>query len=564
MMARWVLLLLCILSGFAKAGDLIDLQHQPLVLPGSTAFYYAETGQPISLDTAREAFRQGQFTPSSSPFLTFGIGASPHWIRIALLNSSADDLLRVLSIETTWLDHIELYLLQDDQLLTQTLMGDNFPFSQRPLNHRYFAQTLTLPSGTTELWMRVATPDPMLLPLYLGSYQVQQQRYEQDAYSYGVLYGVMLALLLYNLMLYTGIRHRQYLYYAIYVGLFVWLNLAYTGHGFRWLWPEAVTWQQWANPVLMILYGSSGLVFALSFLNIRNSAPRLYQAIQWLCITVILLLAVLLLIPQGRVAALYLAFSFILLGTLLMLLLGGVAWRAGNPASRYFLCASVIAALGGMITALSVWGLIPFSPAGYRAVDLGTMIEAVLLALALAEQFRRTQRQRLRAEAMARLDPLTGLNNRRAFAERVEPLWQSCVRYDRPMSLAIIDLDEFKKINDSFGHKAGDLALEMTAEALLQSIRGGDILARWGGEEFILFMPETTRDEAVRVAERLRTCIGTVQVREQDALISLSASIGVAARDEQIERLEQLICVADQCLYQAKMQGRNRVVLAHA
>ena len=226
MMARWVLLLLCILSGFAKAGDLIDLQHQPLVLPGSTAFYYAETGQPISLDTAREAFRQGLFTPSSSSFLTFGIGASPHWIRIALLNNSADDLSHVLSIETSWLDHIELYLLQDDQLLTQTLMGDSFPFSQRPLNHRYFTQALTLPSGTTELWMRVATPDPMLLPLYLGSDQVQQQRYEQDAYSYGMLYGVMLALLLYNLMLYTGIRHRQYLYYAIYVGLFVWLNLA--------------------------------------------------------------------------------------------------------------------------------------------------------------------------------------------------------------------------------------------------------------------------------------------------------------------------------------------------
>lgn len=558
-----VFLLLLLLSSFANAGS-IDLRQSAPVVLGSAAAYYAETHPPLTLDAALAAYQQGAFTQSSKSFLTFGIAAPPHWVHVELANHGPHSLDRVLSIETAWLDQIDLYLLHEGTLQAHYPMGDVYRFIDRPVNSRFFTLEHTFLPGTTQMLMRVESPDPMLIPMYLNSRESQQIRVELNAYSYGLLYGVMLALLLYNLMLYTGIRHRQYLLYAVYLLLFVLLNLAYTGHGFRWLWPESVSLQQWANPVLMILYAISGLVFALSFLNIRASAPKLYRNVQRLCILIIACLAVLVFMPQGRQLALYLAFTFILLGAVLMLLLGLVALRAGSPAARYFLSASVVAALGGMITALSVWGLIPYSLAGYRAVDLGTVIEAVLLALALAEQFRRSQRQRLRAEEMARLDPLTGLNNRRAFAERVEPLWQYCIRHERPMSLAIIDLDDFKKINDTFGHKAGDLALELTAVALTDSIRAGDVLARWGGEEFILFMPETSLDEASLVAERLRRCVAGVQVREQDALIELKASVGVAVRSGQMESLEQLIYLADQCLYTAKTQGRNQVVLSMA
>lgn len=226
--------------------------------------------------------------------------------------------------------------------------------------------------------------------------------------------------------------------------------------------------------------------------------------------------------------------------------------------------ASAVAALGGTTKALTVWGIIPYHLLGYRAVDVGTVIEAILLALALANQFRRNQRQRLRAEQMARLDPLTGLNNRRAFAEHAEPIWQKAVRHQRPFSVAIIDLDEFKRINDQFGHKVGDRALELTAKELCSSIRTGDVLARWGGEEFILLMPETDQQEAIRVAERLRMAIHRIRIQEKRADILLSGSIGVANRLEQMDQLEQLIHKADQCLFKAKAEGRNRVLVAQA
>ncbi|TVQ68430.1 MAG: GGDEF domain-containing protein [Oceanospirillales bacterium] len=560
MMYRGLLILLLFFCGCAQA-QVIQINNNTAVSVGLFAQFYAESSSRISVDSAISAYQQGAFTPSSQQVLTFGIGANPHWIAFELYNDRTDPIRRFLSIETAWLDQIDTYLIHDGQVISHRSMGDQYPFHFRPLNSRLFAIEQSVLPGNTLVLLRVESPDPLLLPIYLRDYDAHQHYLEFDAYSYGLLYGVMLALLFYNLMLYSGIKHRQYLYYAIYLFMFVLMNLSYTGHAFRWLWPDAVQLQQWANPLLMILYSVSGLIFAIAFLDIRKTAPKLATWINRFCIAIMAGLMIFYWLPNGQQLALYLSFSTILIFTILMLLLGIVALCAGNRAAYYFLVASAVAAIGGTVTALTVWGVIPYHLLGYRAVDIGTVIEAILLALALAAQFRRNQRQRLKAERMARLDPLTGLNNRRAFSERAEPFWQNALRHQRPISVAILDLDEFKLINDQFGHKVGDQALESTAEALTASIRAGDVLARWGGEEFIILMPETSLDEASKVSERLRLCIHQIHIREKGADIRLSASIGVATRLAHMENLEQLIYKADQCLFQAKAGGRNCVVV---
>ena len=165
---------------------------------------------------------------------------------------------------------------------------------------------------------------------------------------------------------------------------------------------------------------------------------------------------------------------------------------------------------------------------------------------------------KLLAEQMAQSDPLTGLHNRRGFTEQAATIWSTAVRNRRPLSLIMLDLDHFKDINDRFGHDAGDLALEQTARLLERTCRSGDVLARWGGEEFLLLLPETGLAEARALAERLRLEVQELALAARDHTIVLSASFGVIERSTQ-DQLEQLINQTDRLLYRAKHAGRNQV-----
>jgi diguanylate cyclase (GGDEF)-like protein len=187
------------------------------------------------------------------------------------------------------------------------------------------------------------------------------------------------------------------------------------------------------------------------------------------------------------------------------------------------------------------------------------LFDATLLALALGYQFRVGQEERLRAERLAQLDPLTGLNNRRAFYEKTSPLWSQAIRHGHDTSVMLLDIDRFKQINDVHGHAHGDDVLRATAVVLRESVREGDIVARWGGEEFIVFLPETGRQEAMALAERLRTAIAAQRVPCKTGEISATASFGIAQVESRHFTLDALIASADVCLYQAKQQGRNRV-----
>ncbi len=187
------------------------------------------------------------------------------------------------------------------------------------------------------------------------------------------------------------------------------------------------------------------------------------------------------------------------------------------------------------------------------------LADATLLALALAYQFHVLQEAKFRAEQLAQLDPLTGINNRRAFYDTTEPLWSTALRKERNVSVILMDIDMFKQINDTHGHAHGDKVLLAIAAMLMKLIRQGDVLARWGGEEFVVFLPETNIQEAVALAERLRAAIAGARIRHATGETAITASFGVAAKEVHHATLDALISLADDYLYQSKQQGRNRV-----
>jgi len=162
---------------------------------------------------------------------------------------------------------------------------------------------------------------------------------------------------------------------------------------------------------------------------------------------------------------------------------------------------------------------------------------------------------------LAVTDPLTGLHNRRYMETHLKALAEQSVAGGRPLTVVLADIDNFKAVNDTFGHDAGDRVLREFAGRLRRNTRSIDLACRMGGEEFVIIMPDTGLEGACQVAERLRECIAAEPFRANvDAQLTVTASVGVATLYGDQQSLEDLLKRADQALYVAKRGGRNRVV----
>lgn len=177
-----------------------------------------------------------------------------------------------------------------------------------------------------------------------------------------------------------------------------------------------------------------------------------------------------------------------------------------------------------------------------------------------------TDRKRTEAELrlLATTDPLTGLANRRHLIERAERELLRLQRFGSPFSLMTLDIDHFKRINDTYGHACGDHALCALAATCVGLLREIDMVGRMGGEEFTIVLPETVGDEAMLVADRIRRAIADIRCDSDTAaaVFGFKVSIGVAECSPEEARIEQPLARADRALYEAKAQGRNRVVRA--
>ena len=208
-----------------------------------------------------------------------------------------------------------------------------------------------------------------------------------------------------------------------------------------------------------------------------------------------------------------------------------------------------------------------------RAIDLGVndyvsrpIEQNELLARARTQVRRKRLNDRLRDQMKSTMelavrDPLTGLNNRRYFDSHVESLFNKAQVGRRPLSLIMVDIDHFKEVNDTHGHQVGDEVLRLFSERLTKSVRSKDLASRYGGEEFLIAMPDTDRELAVVVAERMRREIAENPfiVDNGSLQITITLSAGIAAIEDNGDGVEDLLKRADAALFDAKRGGRNQV-----
>ena len=335
----------------------------------------------------------------------------------------------------------------------------------------------------------------------------------------------MAASLIYAAIVWSEINHQP---------LLIWLAIIFVTSSFRLFLfqnykrsdPQGTDVLKWERPYLITLITSS-LAWGLGTVILTYNQSLLYQLI-----TYYILMGM-----AGAALGVYSSIRYMAITTIVCILL---------PATiRLFLHGSASTVLTGVATLLF-----------FASAIRGTKI----LARTLHQTFQLSNElsiARDTAERLARTDMLTSLYNRRAFKELCNQRIDYCQRHQHPVSLLLLDLDYFKKINDRFGHDAGDRALQQLAKILTDAIRSSDICGRIGGEEFAVLLSDTDLAEASLVAEKIKLTIEHTTIKTAETQFSITASIGVAAC---YDSLESLLRAADKAMYKAKQSGRNQVI----
>ncbi len=238
-------------------------------------------------------------------------------------------------------------------------------------------------------------------------------------------------------------------------------------------------------------------------------------------------------------------------------------WLKLNPDTRGIpiIMLTVKGSVSDKVTGLEA-GADDYLPKPFDEIELNARIYANLRTKALQDELKQKNLQLVemaeKAELQARTDPLTKLSNRRHFEDVLNDEFKRAARYNAPLACLMIDIDYFKKINDGYGHHTGDLVLREIAHIIKNAIREIDITARWGGEEFVVLLPQTEKEDALQSASRILEAIVTHKFTCLPDK-KITASIGIASLpDPSINTGEKLIDASDIAMYEAKRKGRNR------
>jgi len=336
------------------------------------------------------------------------------------------------------------------------------------------------------------------------------------------------------------------------------MNASYNGYTFMYLFSDYPIVQNWAQSISIYFFVLASLLFARSFLNLEKYHHTLFRVTTYLIYVIVAIFIFSALFGDYHYHVILSIISVMVISTYIFAI-ALFAWIKGNRSARFFLLGATSGLIGAFITALTVMSFIPYSYITYKANDFGMYIDVILLSLALADRMKMTQEQKLIAEKEARTDILTSLLNRRAYYQVKTAEYQRLVRYDRILSVIMFDIDNFKKVNDTYGHHAGDIALKSVSSIVKNLIRECDYAFRIGGDEFVLLLPETDEELAYNLAERMRSEIEHQTLKVHGHQFSVTVSFGISQFRQNDTDIEIVTKRADKALYQIKQSGKNGV-----
>ena len=530
-----------------------------------------------------------------------GFSRSAWWLRVQLHNASPQPLQALLDTDSALADYLDLALVRTDGHTEWTRTGDRRPFASRPLETRTVVLPVQLaPGEKVTLYLRQTSHDGLQEVLRPRLWQASAftSKLQQEALLFGVYFGTITAIFLYNLFLYVSARERSMGLYLLYVAAIFGWAFTFRGYALQYVWPQWPTFNNQALPLFASLcYCTIGL-FALDYLQLKRAAPRwIYRT----HCTLILLNSATLILPLFGFYSLAFATSLPVGGVTLVLvnLFCVHLWlRRDSRPARYFLLSFTLQAVGVALYYLRMLGWLQAGLVAEYSMQVGSFLQVLLLALGVADQMSTLKADKLKAEQQARAaqlalntqlsievkqrteelelanrrlgelaitDELTGAFNRRHFNQVFEAEFAAHRRLKTPFAFCMIDIDRFKQYNDQCGHQAGDEVLRQISQCLQEQLRRRkDCLFRLGGEEFaILLCVGQPPDQSLPFIEQLRQAIeqlGLPHPGNEAGVVTASFGLLTLDGDSHLERAGDAYARTDALLYQAKAAGRNCVM----
>ncbi|MBI5719753.1 MAG: GGDEF domain-containing protein [Burkholderiales bacterium] len=488
------------------------------------------------------------------------------WLRARLVVPGPEAARRVLEIDYPPLNRIDLYLLQDGQVVTHHVLGNHLRGSERPLASRTHAAPLTLAAGEHEVLLRVQTLSSMVVPITLRT-QASFTAYEARVQLVqGLLFGVALCMLMYSVLHWLNLRDNVFGYYALLlVGNMVFM-LAYFGIGPQWLWPQWPEISMQVAPLGVLLAVAAGAPFMHATLAVPEVSPLASRLMRTMGALAVLGLVANLggLIgyraTQTMVTVLGLAAAFAVVPV------AYVRARRGERVALVILGGWLVYFLGAVGAAGLLRGYIEPTFWTQHVYPFTTMIEMTawmaVLGLRVHSIHRDADRMQLEADAQRRLaetDALTGLLNRRGLQRPLEAALRGSGP-QRMTALYLLDLDGFKPVNDRYGHDVGDALLVAVGERLRAQLRGSDLVARLGGDEFVVLAAGLEDDGAALALGRklLAAFDKPFDAAGQRCEVGLTVGYAIAPLDG--DSGSDLLKRADAAMYAGKQAGKRRVI----
>lgn len=535
-----------------------------------------------------------RFVQSTRAAPNFSFTSSAYWFHLRVANQHALQRDWLLEAPYPLIDHYTFNVLENGQRVDTAEAGRAFAFKQRAIKNRNVIFPLTVsPGHVADVYIRVQTSSSLQLPLRVWTPQTFLAKDHEEQAIQGIYYGILLAMLVYNLLIFLSIREISYFNYVHFIGGSILFQVSLNGYAFEYLWPDSPRWSMTALPVLICFALVGMLNFSRSFLSMDTLMPRAAGLVRMLAYLMAACSIGSLVVPYAL--AIKVAVTSSLVAATIVFVCGGISLASGARQARYFMLAWTALLVGISLYALKTFGVVPNNLLTEYAMQIGSALEAVLLSFALAHRMtilkeeneriqqeathqleqRVAQRTQELDEALSQLsaanaalweknqlDGLTGVKNRRFFDEQLTAEIKRSSRAQLALSLLLIDIDHFKQVNDRYGHLAGDACLRAVAQVVRDCLqRPSDELARYGGEEFVALLPHTDPVGALQMAERIRSAVATLTFDYEGQPIPVTVSIGCATTVPARNYVsDKMIAAADAALYEAKRSGRNRVV----
>ncbi|MCU4675674.1 sensor domain-containing diguanylate cyclase [Catenovulum sp. 2E275] len=520
----------------------------------SMSYYIDQTGR-----MPFESIKQQTFTPSTNK-LALGTKAKTTWSKVVIQNTTQQNLALNLHHPYAYHNHkIEFYQENNGILINSLLIDLDNPNDYQSMYGGTAIYPFIIKAGSQNtFYINTVSYSHQWFTLSILDTESSKRALVGNQNDIAILVGILFALMLYNFLLYVSSRKRENILYSLYlISGTIWIALSYgLLANFFGLYGDAVM----KLHITLITMPIFLILFMISIFESKHKYPTEHKVLMGL---MIILVADFIYGLIDIKAALEPASSIAALMMLLTLSVCISILRKGNPLAKLFLIGHSLFIGFNVMAVLYYKGLADFMYITCYGVGIGIALEALMLAFILSYRIKLLEKLKASQEELkyqAATDSMTQLFNRRYFNDNACQLVQKCRQDKQTVSVIIVDIDNFKRINDTYGHQTGDKVIIHFANILKSSVRKQDLVARYGGEEFVLLLTDCDQRQASQIAEKIRYQVEKSQLALASGdILSFTVSLGISAVENNDKMIENALSRADKALYQAKNNGRNQI-----